>query len=455
MKPALDPDVTAARRVLRDILSTRFSKEGLAKLDAEQRTERARRIAAEIVPLFLESGLKLEHMDLVVDILGEPLPTQMHWSMFLRTLQTLASDEQREYWLPRCVSGEVIGCYAQTELGWGSDISSLETTATRQEDGFVLHSPTPRSLKAWPGGLGSTATHALVIARERHPPRIRGGVRRSGLPPKGLASVDRTPYSPLGAALSHFNEPEGRASMRMFIVDLASPGVTRGSMGRLMGFQGADNGWMHLDHVCIPAANALPSGRVKSVLEHTRGRIVRASFFSLAKALTIARRYAAIREQPRGTRVIDHPHVRLTLLRWTAFAEALGSGEHTAEMAFKAYVTDEVARGIEACRRICGGFGYARFSGFPELLENHLASVTYEGSNEMLYARSEARSGKSHAATLADLAFTPAFRGGTLEARIDAFDISAYECGGILAGARDAEDLYARLWRELGVVSHI
>ena len=429
MKPALDPEVTAARRVLRDLLKARFSKEGLAKLAVHEREARVRRISAEIVPLFIESGLDLEHMDLVVDILGEPLPTQMHWSMFLRTLQTLASDEQREYWLPRCVSGEVIGCYAQTELGWGSDISSLETTATDTGDGFVLHSPTTRSLKAWPGGLGSTATHALVVARAP----FEGGVRRSGLPPKGLA--------PNGT--SH-----RRGSMRMFIVDLASPGVTRGSMGKLMGFQGADNGWMHLDHVRVPAANALPPGRVKSVLEHTRGRIVRASFFSLAKALTIARHYAAIREQPKGTRVIDHSHVRLTLLRWTAFAEALGSGAHKPEMAFKAYVTDEVARGIEACRRICGGFGYAWFSGFPELLENHLASVTYEGSNEMLYARSEQRSGKSHAQTLADLAFTPAFCGGSLEARIDAFDISAYECGGILVGEGD---LYERLWRELGV----
>ena len=110
----------------------------------------------------------------------------------------------------------------------------------------------------------------------------------------------------------------------MFIVDLASPGVTRGSMGKLMGFQGADNGWMHLDHVRVPVANALPFST--AVLEHTRGRIVRASFFSLAKALTIARRYAAIREQPKGTRVLEHPHVRATLLHWTAFAEALGGG---------------------------------------------------------------------------------------------------------------------------------
>lgn len=62
---------------------------------------------------------------------------------------------------------EVIGTYAQTELGHGTFIRGLETTATydRTRKEFVIHSPTLTSTKWWPGGLGKTADHAVVIAR--------------------------------------------------------------------------------------------------------------------------------------------------------------------------------------------------------------------------------------------------------------------------------------------------
>lgn len=60
-----------------------------------------------------------------------------------------------------------MGCYAQTELGHGSNVAGIETTATldMNTDEFVIHSPTPTSTKYWPGGLGIWANHALVFAR--------------------------------------------------------------------------------------------------------------------------------------------------------------------------------------------------------------------------------------------------------------------------------------------------
>ncbi|MBA0859225.1 hypothetical protein Goshw_004587, partial [Gossypium schwendimanii] len=62
---------------------------------------------------------------------------------------------------------QIIGCYAQTELGHGSNVQGLETTATfdPETDEFVIHSPTLTSSKWWPGGLGKVSTHALVYAR--------------------------------------------------------------------------------------------------------------------------------------------------------------------------------------------------------------------------------------------------------------------------------------------------
>ena len=61
----------------------------------------------------------------------------------------------------------MIGCYAQTELGHGSNVAGLETTATLDltTDQFVIHSPTVTSTKYWPGGLGLWANHAVVFAR--------------------------------------------------------------------------------------------------------------------------------------------------------------------------------------------------------------------------------------------------------------------------------------------------
>lgn len=59
------------------------------------------------------------------------------------------------------------GCYLQTELGHGTNVASLETTATfipaTQE--FEIHSPTLTSSKWWIGALGKTATHGVVQAQ--------------------------------------------------------------------------------------------------------------------------------------------------------------------------------------------------------------------------------------------------------------------------------------------------
>jgi len=75
--------------------------------------------------------------------------------MFQNALQNQASEEQKEKWLPQVYAGEIIGTYAQTELGHGTFLRGLETTAVfdRERDEFILHSPTLTSMKWWPGGM--------------------------------------------------------------------------------------------------------------------------------------------------------------------------------------------------------------------------------------------------------------------------------------------------------------
>jgi acyl-CoA oxidase len=77
------------------------------------------------------------------------------------------SPEQKAYWIPRVERFEVLGCYAQTEVGHGSNVRGIETQATfdLDTDEFILASPTVSSSKIWIGGLGAWATHAIVVAR--------------------------------------------------------------------------------------------------------------------------------------------------------------------------------------------------------------------------------------------------------------------------------------------------
>jgi acyl-CoA oxidase len=101
------------------------------------------------------------------EMIDEPGGLDLHLGMFIPTIQGQADEEQKKYWMPRCVKLQIIGTYAQTELGHGTYIRGLETTATYDPptEQFVIHSPTLTSTKWWPGGMGKTATHAIVMAR--------------------------------------------------------------------------------------------------------------------------------------------------------------------------------------------------------------------------------------------------------------------------------------------------
>jgi acyl-CoA oxidase len=69
--------------------------------------------------------------------------------------------EQQAEWLGRAWNLEIIGTYAQTELGHGTFIRGLETTATYdpKTEEFVLNTPTLTAYKWWPG------VHFITILR--------------------------------------------------------------------------------------------------------------------------------------------------------------------------------------------------------------------------------------------------------------------------------------------------
>ena len=62
-------------------------------------------------------------------------------------------EEQKAKWVQKALDYEILGCYAQTELGHGSNVRGLETTATfiPEADEFEMTTPSLSSIKWWPG----------------------------------------------------------------------------------------------------------------------------------------------------------------------------------------------------------------------------------------------------------------------------------------------------------------
>jgi len=148
--------------------------------------------------------------------------------MFTECIATLGSPEQKKKWLPLADNLNIIGGYAQTELGHGSNVADLETTATLdlKTDEFVIHTPSIRATKYWPGSIGLQSTHNIVFAR---------------------ALVDGNDYG-----------------VQPFMVQVRStedhkllPGVEAGDVGEKLGYATMDNGYLSFDKVRIPRTNLL------------------------------------------------------------------------------------------------------------------------------------------------------------------------------------------------------
>src|SRR5690349_6282473 len=63
----------------------------------------------------------------------------VHTDIIVPYLSSLGTEEQKQRWLPGCVSGELITAIAMTEPGAGSDLQGIRTTAVDKGDHYVLN----------------------------------------------------------------------------------------------------------------------------------------------------------------------------------------------------------------------------------------------------------------------------------------------------------------------------
>ncbi|KAJ2450251.1 hypothetical protein EV183_004410 [Coemansia sp. RSA 2336] len=374
-----------------------------------EKMDHALKIGKRLIELMKAGTITAEEIsvaDMILDING---PFGLHRAMFIPTLQNQATEEQKKLFLEPALNYEILGCYAQTEIGHGSNVQGLETTCTyiRETDEFEVHSPSISACKWWIGSLGVTATHAMVMAQ-----LIVDG-KRLGPNPVVVPIRSTRDHRPL-------------------------PGVTVGDLGPKFGFNAMDNGFLLLDRVRVPRINLLQryltvtrEGTVSrpqnvdpkvayGTMVFVRTQIVRNMSQTLAKATTTAIRYTAMRRQFAGkadkqqqagveSPVLDYAMVQYRLIpllaqNYAMFAtsqafsahyaecmQALDKGDfgplkelHATACGLKRWTSDRAIHGIDTCRHACGGHGFSQFSGLNEFFGNQYPNIIWEGDNYVL-----------------------------------------------------------------------
>ncbi len=94
----------------------------------------------------------------------------------MRSIAMLGSEEQKRRWLPSMARMERLGAFALTEPDHGSDSVSLETTARREGDDYVID-----GAKRWIGN-GTVADVVVVWARDAEDHQVKGFLVERGTP---------------------------------------------------------------------------------------------------------------------------------------------------------------------------------------------------------------------------------------------------------------------------------
>lgn len=322
----------------------------------------------------------------------------VQFGLFGGAIANLGSERHHARLLPAIGKGELLGGFAMTELGHGSNVRDLETVAAydAEQGVFVLHTPSVSARKEW---IGNAALHgrAMVVFAQ--------------LETQGEGHGVHAFYVPI-------RDEEGKLL----------PGVAVEDCGHKMGLNGVDNGRLWFDHVQVPREDLLdryasvaedgtydspianPSRRFFTMLGTlVGGRIsVGAAAVSASKvALATAIRYGALRRQfgPAGEAeqsVLDYPAHQQRLMPWLASAYAhhfaaadlqarwsAHEGEDTREIEALAAGVKALAtwHGIDACqaaRECCGGMGFLTLNRISQMRRDVDVFATFEGDNTVL-----------------------------------------------------------------------
>jgi len=277
--------------------------------------------------------------------------------LVLPYLLDLATEDQKQRWLPGMAAGELIGAIAMTEPGAGSDLQGIRTTATRDGDGWILNGQ-----KTFISN-GILADLVIVVART--------------------------------------SEEAGARSFSLFVVERDMPGFERGRKLDKIGLAGQDTAELFFDNVRLESANLLgEQGHgffyLMQRLPTERLSIAVGAITACQAALDWTAAYAFEREAF-GKRIGDFQNTRFELATMEteidvtrAYVEQcvlkLNACVLTAVEASKAkwWATELQQRITTRCLQLFGGYGYMNEYPIARAFKDARIQTLYGGTTEIM-----------------------------------------------------------------------
>lgn len=305
---------------------------------------------------YISLGLVSEELEFVDTSLRVVI--SVHNGLTSLALLQWGSEEQKERYLVPLAQGKKVGCGAFTEPGAGSDFAHIQSTAKKDGKDYILNGE-----KMWIS-LATAADFAVVTVR-----------------------TDQ-------------NSDQAYQGLSTFLVNLESPGITRGDIHGKLGVRAGSTGWINFQNVRVPAENMLGEegeGFKVTMTAFDSGRYTVAAGATglIRAALEASKSYSSERNafgekisdlqliQAKIARMaLDYQAARLLYLK-AGWMKNKGLRNTRETSAAKWYATDASFRAASEAVQIHGAYGYSDEYPVERFLRNAKGAMIYEGSNEI------------------------------------------------------------------------
>ena len=314
-----------------------------------------------VPPEYGGAGLGYMEFALIIEELARVCPAialsvAAHNGLCTNHILSFGSEELKQRYLPELASGKVLGAWALTEPGSGSDAAALRTTARREGDVYILN------------GSKSFTTHG------------------------GVGSI---------AVVMALTDPQrGRHGISAFVLEKGMPGFSAGKKENKLGMRASDTTTLLLDNVRVPAENLIGTegeGYRQALYVLDGGRIsIAALAVGLAQgALEHALQYALQRQQF-GQPLVEFQAIQMKLARLSTELEAArlltyraawlrqqGRSVRLEAAQAKLFASELAVRAAEEAVQIFGGYGYVKDYPVEKLYRDAKLLTIGEGTSEI------------------------------------------------------------------------